>query len=62
MDGLKQAIIFGMLLFLTGCVQTEVNDSSHITEIEVVEALQNYNIELNEGTSLEDTIFISKLV
>lgn len=50
-----------MLLFLTGCVQTEVNDSSHITEVEVVEALQNHNIELTEGTSVKGTIFTSKL-
>lgn len=50
-----------MLLFLTGCVHTEVNDSSHISKIEVVEALQNHNVELTERTFLEDDIFTSNL-
>lgn len=58
-NGIKQAIILCMLLFLTGCVQ--VNDSSHISEIEIVEALQNHKVELTEGTFLEDDIFASKL-
>lgn len=58
-NGLKQAIILCMLLFLTGCVQ--VNDSSHISEIEIVEALRNHKVELTEGTFLEDDIFTSKL-
>ncbi|MFL0582115.1 hypothetical protein ACH0B6_06040 [Solibacillus silvestris] len=58
---MKQAIILCMLLFLTGCVQTEVNKSSYISEVELVEALQNRNIELTEGTFLEDDIFTSKL-
>ena len=58
---MKKAIILCMLLFLTGCVQTEVNNSSYISEVELVEALQNRNIELTEGTSLEDDIFTSKL-
>jgi len=60
-NGLKQAIIICLLLFLTGCVQTEVYDSSHISEAEVVEALQNYNIDLTEGTFVEEEIFVSKL-
>jgi len=59
-NGLKQVIIIFMLLFLTGCVQTEVYDSSHISESAIVEALQNHNVELTEGT-LEDSIFTSKL-
>ena len=58
---MKQAIILCMLLFLTGCVYTEVNDSSHISKFEVVEALQKHNVELTEGTFLEDDIFTSKL-
>ncbi|MGE7930714.1 hypothetical protein [Lysinibacillus xylanilyticus] len=58
---MRQVIIFCMLLFLTGCVQIEVNDSSHITEVEVVETLQNHNIELTEGTFVEEDIFTSKL-
>ena len=59
-NGLKQAIILCMLLFLTGCVQAEVNDSSHISTVEVVDALHNHNV-LIEGTFLEDDIFTSKL-
>ncbi|MGE7945090.1 hypothetical protein ACQKNB_23870 [Lysinibacillus xylanilyticus] len=58
---MRQVIIFSMLLFLTGCVQTEVNDSSNITEVEVVETLQDHNIELTEGTFVEEDIFTSKL-
>src|SRR5690606_32784855 len=55
------AIILCMLLFLTGCVQAEVNDSSHISEVEIVEALQNHNVELTDGTFLKNDIFTSKL-
>ena len=50
-----------MLLFLTGCVETKVYDSSHISKAEVVEVLQNHNIELTEGTSVKGAIFTSKL-
>ena len=60
-NGLKQAIILCMLLFLTGCVQAEVNNSSHISEVDIVEALQKHKVELTEGTFLEDAIFTSKL-
>lgn len=56
---LKQAIILGLLLFLTGCVQ--VNDSSHISKVEVVDALQNHNVELTERAFLKNDIFTSKL-
>ncbi|MFS0878350.1 hypothetical protein [Solibacillus isronensis] len=56
---MKQAIILGLLLFLTGCVQ--VNDSSHISKVEVVDALQNHNVELTEGAFLKNDIFTSKL-
>lgn len=58
---MKQVISFCLLLFLIGCVQEGFNDSSHISKAEVVEALQNNNIELTEGTFVEEDIFVSKL-
>lgn len=58
---MKQVIIFCMLLFLTGCSETKVYDSSHISKAEVVEVLQNYTIDLTEGKFVEETIFVSKL-
>ena len=58
---MKQSVIICMLLFLTGCVQTELNDSSHISEEELVVALRNHNIDIKEGTFLEEDIFVSKL-
>lgn len=61
MNAFKQVIIICILLFLTGCVQTIIIDSSHISEREVVVALQNQNIELTEGGSVKGTIFTSKL-
>lgn len=60
-DGVKQAIICCMLLFLTGCVETKVYDSSHISKAEVVEVLRNHTIDLTEGKFVEETIFVSKL-
>lgn len=58
---MKQVISFCLLLFLTGCVQAEVDTSAHISEGELVEALQNHHIELIEGSSVNENIFVTKL-
>ncbi|MER2030636.1 MAG: hypothetical protein ABS903_15825 [Solibacillus sp.] len=58
---MRQVLIICMLLFSTGCASAGVNDSSHISEVEIVEALKKHNIELTEGKFLEDAIFTSKL-
>lgn len=47
-----------MLLFLTGCMQTEVSVSDNSHTNEVVEVLQKHQI---ERTSFEENIFTSKL-
>jgi hypothetical protein len=57
---LKKVISLCLLLFLTACQLVQVNDSSHITEEEVVKALQENGVNLVEA-EFPKSVYGSKL-
>ena len=57
---MKKVLSLCLLLFLAACQPVQVNDSSHITEEEVVTALQDNGVNLIEA-EFEKNIFGSKL-
>lgn len=60
MNELKKVISLCLLLFLAACQPVQVNDSSHITEEEVVKALQDNGVNLVEA-KFPKSVYVSKL-
>ncbi|QUW23164.1 hypothetical protein JSQ81_06265 [Sporosarcina sp. Marseille-Q4063] len=60
MDELKKIFSLCLLLLLVSCQSIHVNDSSHITEEEVVKALQENGVNLAEA-EFPQNVFGSKL-
>lgn len=60
MNELRKIFSLCLLLFLVSCQSVQVNDSSHITEEEVVKALQGNGVNLVEA-EFPQNIFGSKL-
>ncbi|QCJ45432.1 hypothetical protein FAY30_26155 (plasmid) [Bacillus sp. S3] len=58
---MRKIFILCLLLFLVSCQSVQVNDSSHITEEEVVRALQEKGVKLVEAEFPRENIFGSKL-
>lgn len=58
---MKKIFILCLLLFLVSCQSTQVNDSSHITEKEVVIALQEKGVKLVGAEFSRENIFGSRL-
>lgn len=59
---MKKVFVICMLLFLTGCAPLDtVESSAHITDTDVVEALQNHHIDATLGKFEGNAIFTSKL-
>lgn len=60
MNEMRKVISLCLLLFLAACQSVQVNDSSHITEEEVVKALQDNGVILVEA-EFPKNVFGSKL-
>ncbi|QUW23009.1 hypothetical protein JSQ81_05410 [Sporosarcina sp. Marseille-Q4063] len=60
MNELRRIFSLCLLLLLVSCQSVQVNDSSHITEVEVVTALQKNGVNLVEA-EFPQSVFGSKL-
>ncbi|MCL1696726.1 hypothetical protein [Lysinibacillus sp. BPa_S21] len=58
---MRKIVSLCLLLFLVSCQSVQVNDSSHITEEEVVRVLQENGVKLVGAESSRENIFGSKL-